>query len=100
MSVRQLILYHSLILVFKMKLNAKPDYFKEHLCSEFPYRTRLATGMGIRRGDHCRHEVTQASFVPRSSASWNVLPVAIRNLKTEKGFKISLKQWIRKNVPI
>ena len=100
LSVRQLILYHSLILVFKMKLNAKPEYFKEHFSSEFPYRTRLATGMGIRRGDNSRHEVTQASFVPRSSASWNVLPVAIRNLKTEKGFKISLKQWIRQNVPI
>ena len=100
LSVRHLVIYHSLILVFKIKLQGKPVYFREDFSSNFPYRTRLATGMGIRRGDRSRHDVTLSSFVPRSSASWNLLPVVIRNLRTEKQFKTSLKVWIQENVPI
>ena len=73
LSVRQLVIYHSLILVFKIKLQGKPVYFREDFSSNFPYRTRLATGMGIRRGDRSRHDATLSSFVPRSSAGWNLL---------------------------
>ena len=96
LSVRQLVLYHSLILVFKIKLQGKPIYFREHFSASFPYRTRLATSMGIRRGDHSQHEVTSSSFVPRTSASWNTLPVSIRNVKTLNQFKKGWKLGLRK----
>ena len=49
LSVRQLVHYHSLVLAFKVKLHGKPEYFRQHFSAEFPYQTRLATGMGIRR---------------------------------------------------
>ena len=73
LSVRQLVLYHSLILVFKIRQEAKPEYFREDFSAAFPYRTRLATSMGVRRGDQSTHSASQSSFVPRSSASWNLL---------------------------
>ena len=80
LSVRQLVLYHSLILVFKVKMQGKPEYFKEHFSAEFAYPTRLATGGGVRRGVGSKHEVTLASFVPRSSIAWNNLGTFVRLL--------------------
>ena len=100
LSVRQMVHYHSLVLLFKIQLQGKPEYFKEQFSSDFPYRTRLATGMGIRRGDQNQHDVTKTSFVPRTIATWNLLPVHIRSIKSIPQFKQKLKAWIQENLPI
>ena len=100
LSVRQLVRYHRLVLVYQVKENGRPAYFKEHFSTTFPYRTRLASGRGIRRGDHPHHQVTQSSFVKSSAVYWNLLPVSIRNSQTQSQFKNRLKNWIKMNVPI
>ena len=100
LSVHQLVIYHSLVLVFQIKQKERPRYFRNHFSAGFPYRTRLATSEGIRRREHCQHKVTQESFVQRSSSSWNMLPVSVRNARTHQQFKNRLKSWIRDNVPL
>ena len=99
LSVRQLVHYHSLLLLFKVKLQAKPEYFKAHFTTEFPYRTRLATGMGIRRDDRLHHEVSKRSFIPRTTSVWNQLPASLRSLSSVFQFKKALKAWIKNNIP-
>ena len=68
--------------------------------SEFPYRTRLATGLGIRREDHYKHDVTKTSFAPRTTATWNLLPANIRSLQSVDQFKQHLRPWIRQNIQV
>ena len=87
LSVRQMVQYHSLVLVAKIKLQNKPEYFREHFTSNFPYRKRLATGLGIRREDQLSHDVTKNSFAPRTTATWNLLPAVIRSLQSIQQFK-------------
>ena len=100
LSVRQLVQYHSLLLLFKVKLQAKPEYFKAVFTTEFAYRTRLATGMGIRRDDRTNYDVTKRSFVLRTISIWNELPNSIRSAKTIAQFKKNLKSWIEVNIPL
>ena len=91
---------HRLVLVFQVKENGMPKYFKEQFSAIFPYRTRLVSGRGIRRGDHNHHQVTLSSFVNCSAVNWNLLPVSIRNSLTQTQIKNRLKNWIKINVPI
>ena len=72
LSVRQLAHYHSLVLVFQIKQQGKPAYFREHFSAEFAYQTRLASAEGIRRNERCQYNATQSSFCrlePTSSLS-------------------------------
>ena len=48
LSVKQLVEYHSLLLVYKVKAEGKPVYLQQKLCRTFGYNTRLAAGNGIR----------------------------------------------------
>ena len=100
LSVRQMVHYHSLVLVAKIKLQHRPEYFRNHFSSEFPSRTRLATGLGIRREDHYKHDVTKTSFAPRTTATWNLLPANIRSLQSVDQFKQHLRPWIKQNIEL
>ena len=100
LSVRQLVHYHSLVLVFKTMQHGKPEYFQQYFSTEFPYETRLATGQGIRRGDQSQYEVSRTSFVVRSAAMWNMLPVQVRGQLSLDKFKKLLKSWLIENIAI
>ena len=100
LSVMQLVHFHSLLLMFNVKLHAKPEYFRSLFNTEFPYRTRLAASMGIRRSDNNNHEVTKRSFVSRSTSMWNEIPASIRSSKSVHQFKKNLKSWIEVNIPL
>ena len=98
LSVRQLAHYHSL--VFQLKQQGKPAYFREHFSAEFAYQTRLASAEGIRRNERCQYNATQSSFVQRSSSGWNLLPVSVRDSRTTIQFKSRLRNWIKSNVAV
>ena len=51
LSVRQMIMYHSLVLVHKVKEEGKPCYLADKLSISFNYRTRLASTNGIRKNE-------------------------------------------------
>ena len=100
LSVSQMVHFHSLSLVYEMKTDQKPEYFRSKFHSNFPYDTRLSTDAGIRRTDHCTLEVSKTSFVPRTTKLWNELPPDIRTAPTLKSFKNKLKRWVKKTLPI
>ena len=64
MSIRQMIFYHSLLLLYKTKKNKKPGYIFSKINDKFPRRTRLAAAEGIRDSRNFRSALAQASFIP------------------------------------
>ena len=100
LSVRQMIAYHSLVLLFKIRADGKPSYLHEKLTKAFNYRTRLATTNAIRKDEKIGSDIRKDSFLPRTSNDWNSLPENLRMIKNLKKFKLELKTWIKKNVEI
>ena len=101
LSIRQMIAYHSLLLLFKTKQTRKPGYIFSKINHKFNQRTRLATMGGIR--DIRRFETTlaQASFLPRTIKMWNEkLPGNIRSEECLNNFKEKIKTWIKQDIKI
>ena len=99
LSIKQLVEYHSLLLVFKVKNEKKPVYIHDILSASFSYDTRAASANNIVENQQTSRETTKEGFVYRSSKSWNSLPADIKKEKLLSKFKISLKKWIHLNVP-
>ena len=100
LSVRQLIMFHSLVTVFKIKQDGKPIYLNEKLSRSFNYETRLSKTNAIRKTEKIGSDYRKLSFIPRSSNQWIIPPAKIRNLTELKHFKTELRSWIKKNVSI
>ena len=99
MSVRQMISYHSLLLLHKSKRTKKPGYIFSKINDKFPRNTRLAKTGGIKNGRRFQSSLALASFLPRTIREWNDdLPMEIRSEKNMKKFKLILKVWIKENV--
>ena len=100
LSVKQLFVYHSLLLVWKIQQSGEPLFLKEKFMKRFPYATRQATGNCFSLNDTPKSEFSRKSFVYGSSVLWNSLPSDVR--KTEKllPFKTKLKCWVKENVSI
>ena len=71
LSVRQLVAFHSLILVFKIKTENKPAALK-----------------------------LREVFVCSSTIMWNTLPPQLRKTEKLEKFKLELKKWVKTNVKI
>ena len=107
LSVRQLVMYHNCLFIYKTKKALHPSYFamkfqsnideKEDAISQ---RTRLRATGGIRLEKRANSELEQQSFTHLSVRSWNTLPLSLRQSSSLTSFKFSLKEWIASNVPI
>ena len=91
LSVKQLYVYHSLLIVFNLK---------EKFRNNFAYRTRQATGSCFILNETPRTEKSRKSFVHSNIITWNSLPADIRKINKLPRFKQKLKEWVLKNVPI
>ena len=100
LSVKQLYVYHSLLLVFKMQHSGKPAYLKEKFRNNFAYQTRQATTSCFILNDTPRTEKCRKSFVHNNIITWNSLPADMRKTEKLTMFKLKLKEWVKKNVPI
>ena len=101
LSVRQLVVYHSLLQVFKTRNSKLPLFLHEKISNEFKYNTRLAAGSGMRlENKNALSEIGKQSFSQRSVLLWNNLPVNIRQSESLLIFKSSLKDWVKNNIPV
>ena len=100
LSVKQLVVFHSLVLVYKIKSDRKPVYLYDKLGHEFSYSTRLADANGIRQIGRTKSDLNRKSFVPRSIEQWNTLPHNIRLSMKLTDFKLKLKEWVKSNIEI
>ena len=91
LTVNQLISYHTLITVFKIRRNREPEYLAELLNND----NRLGriiipnTDLGLAR----------KSFVWRGSSAWNSLPQELRECSRIGQFKPGVKKWVKTNIP-
>ena len=100
LSVRQLVFYHSVILIHKTMLTTYPKYIYSKLSSQFPYNTRLAESDSVRMGPEFKSklEITEKSFMNRSTVSYNKLPAELRKISKLELFKKKLKVWVLANI--
>ena len=91
LTVNQLIVYHSLIAVYKVRESKEPEYLSEKLSVDTPTGRILIANSKIR--------LAQNSFIIRASSNWNDLPLATRKIRKIGMFKTEAKKWIAHNVP-
>ena len=99
LSIKQLVEYHSLILLFKVKNVGKPVYLHKIASRKFPFETRASTANNIVENQHTSRDTTKQGFVHRSSKSWNFLSIKIKLETKLLKFKQMLRTWILENVP-
>ena len=97
MSIRQLVLYHTVLTMRKILKSGKPLYLQNKLSSQFPYPTRQATGGHVRQ---TLDSVAEGSFISRGTKAYNCIPDDIRSTQNLPTFKKKLKNWILANTPI
>ena len=100
LSVYQLSVYHSVLLVYKVVQNKSPQYLYSMFDTPYQYQTRQADSAMIKHLGAPSSELVRKSFRWRGSEDFNQLPVEIRNAKTLPEFKKELKAWILENIAI
>ena len=91
LSVAQLIVYHTLLLVFKIRKTGEPEYLADFLKNDS--RTGRIIVPNVKLG------LAQKSFCFRGSGNWNELPQILRNSLKIGAFKRGVRKWITENVP-
>ena len=102
LSVRQLVLYHSVILIHKVLQTGYPKYIHSRLSNQFPYNTRLAQSDSVRMGPEFKSklDLTEKSCINRATKSYNKISQNLRKISKIEAFKVQLKQWVKENTNI
>ena len=101
LSIRQMVAYHSLLLLHKSKQNRKPACIYCQISHKFNRVTRLSVLGGIKDVRRFESTLANQSFLPRTIKLWNEkLPAAIRSEENIKAFKQKLRNWIKTDVKI
>ena len=90
LTVRQLIAYHTLLVIHKIRFNNQPGYLSQFLLRE------NHNGHIIIKNVHLN--ILRDSFVFRGAVQWNNLQRSLRNESSASKFKKSLKTWVLDHV--
>ena len=90
LTVRQLIIYHTLLTVYRVRQTKEPEYLSSILNNDNRFGKIIIKNTKL--------TLMQKSFTSRGTCNWNYLPENIRKLKTVSSFKQAIKKWIRKEV--
>ena len=91
LTVNQLVNYHTVISVFKIRSSREPEYLAEILCNDSRNNRITIPNLDLK--------LAQNSFSLRGSEDWNKLPLFIRQQQRIGSFKKLAKNWILANVP-
>ena len=91
MTVSQLIAYHTLITVYRIRLSRTPEYLASLLNRE------NHNGHIVMKNP--KLELYRDSFIFRGAILWNKLPRILKTSCKLGIFKKNLRKWIRENVP-
>ena len=100
LSVRQMYAYHCLLLTFKTQIQQRPEYFCTKFKERFSYDTRRSRQKMFCTATIPKTETMKKSFFYNSQQLWNSLSLEVKNSSTIEEFKMKLKCWIPKSVPI
>ena len=86
LTVNQLIAYHTLIAVYRVRKSREPEYLAVSMCRDNKQGNIVMkkTELGLYRN----------SFVFRGSLTWNKIPDTLRTHKKISRFKTGLKEWV------
>ena len=98
LNVKQLVAYHSMVLIFKTRMEQKPVFLHRILTKQFNYRTRLASSGSVVFNHSISGEVAKTAFISRSTREWNNLPPQIKQAGNVMTFKRTLRVWIKQHV--
>ena len=96
LSVQQLIFYHTAIQMWKIRKYELPV----SLHDRFHLRSTRSGSEGALTIPPSDTSLAKKSFSVRAAATWNQIPVTIRNTESFTNFKRNLKQWVLVNIPI
>ena len=101
MTVKQLVKYHTIIMVHKTIMTRKPLHMSSRLSTDHSYRTRQDSSGCVRLDQtfRSRNDLPMRSFRYRGAHDYNSIPAELRSITSMKSFKIKLKKWIKMNVP-
>ena len=91
-SVNQLIVYHTLIAVFKIRNSGEPEFLATSLNKD-----NVVNGHILLPKQNLT--LAEKSFTFRGAKAWNLLPFHMRTLVKIGCFKKELKKWVKENVP-
>ena len=90
LTVQQLIFYHTVILVYKIRKNNQPEHLAELLKRDSRNNRIMIPRFNL--------QMTNRSFTVRGADSWNLIPRTIREESKIGTFKKMLKDWVKNNV--
>ena len=91
LTVNQLVHYHTILAVFRIRQSGEPEYLAQSLCND-----NINGHIIIKT---TRLTLLQKSFKFRGSCIWNNLPQSVRNIQRIGQFKRVVKSWIKQNIP-
>ena len=100
LSVRQLVVYHTVSLTRKIIKTGKPVYLAKRLSSDFLRQTRQSTMGNLKAAPMPNRQLTERGFLYRAPQTFNQIPAEIRSLQSDYIFKKKLKIWVSQNIPI
>ena len=90
MTVQQLIVYHTVLAVYRIRNSREPEYLARALNRD-NYRGNIVV-------QNTRLGLYKKSFILRGSTLWNDLPKELRKTKKIGSFKKELRRWIMDNI--
>ena len=91
LTVNQLVTYHTLLAVFKIRKTGEPEYLAGFLLHDNRAGRIIIPNTQL--------SLAKKSFVWRGSLCWNLLPLHLRNSSKIGHFKRGVKDWVVNNVP-
>ena len=92
MTVSQLVVYHSLIAMFKIRQSREPEYLAILLCNDSRNGRIIIPRLNL--------SLALNSFALRGTSKWNQLPDLIRRETKLGPFKRRLRKWILERLPM
>ena len=100
LSVKQLVVYHTVTMVYKILKTGSPTFLYNRLSTVHPFRTRQSSTGSIRQDETFRSKssLPRDSFRYRGAHDYNRIPPSIRSIPNLTSFKIKLRQWVKQNI--
>jgi hypothetical protein len=113
LTVKQLMVYHSLIQLHKTMQNQTPTYLYSRVSSQlslleeadeeqrtYYYQTRQHASGALRQlpGVEARLDLSERSWCWRAARSYHTLPARIKGLTKLSKFKAELKTWVKQMI--
>ena len=89
--MQQLVAYHTIITIFRIRKKGEPEHLASYLCRDNIYGNII-----VKTSDK---DYYRNSFIYRGSTLWNKVPKILRKEVKIGTFKKKLKSWVMQTIP-